>query len=233
MKAIILAGGLGTRLRPLTETTPKPLLLLKGKPMVQLCVDNLREHGVKEIIFSIGYKAEKIMNYFGNGEKFGVKIEYNIEKELLGTGGAVKEIVKKFGITENFVLVWADNPADYDISGLIKQHEKTKAQITMTLTKREDVENFGVATLNGDKITGFVEKPKREEAPTNLINCGAFVVNPKALEILPDGKSSIERQCFEPKAKEGVLFAFVHEGYWFPTDTLEKYKFAEENILIS
>ena len=231
MKAIILAGGKGERLQPLTLTIPKPMVPIKGKPLIEWCIENLKKHGVTEIILSIGYLAEKIQEYFGTGERFGVKIQYNVEKELLGTGGAVKDIVNKFNITDEFVLVWGDNLANFNISGLIETHKQNQGMITMTLNEREDVENFGVASLEEDKIVGFVEKPKREDAPSHLINSGAFVVNPSVLEILPEGKSNIERECFQIVAKEGKVYAFIHEGYWFPTDTMEKYTFAEENFV--
>jgi NDP-sugar pyrophosphorylase family protein len=230
MKAIILAGGLGTRLKPLTDATPKPLLPVRGKPIIQWGVENLAKYGINEIIFSIGYKAEMIKGFFGNGERLGVRIYYNIESEPLGTGGAVKDIVKKFSISEPFVLIWGDNIADFNISEMIKSYERNNAWIAMSLTERDDVENFGVAKLEGEKIAGFVEKPKKEEAPSKLINAGAFIVSPSALDILPEGKSSIEKQCFEILAKEGKVFAQMHKGYWFPTDNLEKYNFAEQEI---
>lgn len=230
MKAIILAGGLGNRLRPLTDNTPKPLLPIRGKPIVQRCIENLKANGIKDIILSIGYKAEKIQDYLGNGKKFGVNIKYNIEKELLGTGGAVKQVVNKLGISDDFILVWGDNLAEFDIKDMIKSHSDMNGLITMSLTPREDVENFGVAKLKGKKIIGFVEKPERAKAPSMLINAGAFIVNPKALEILPEGKSSIERECFEILAFKGQVYAHEHKGYWYPTDTLEKYNFAEEEI---
>jgi len=230
MKAIILAGGLGERLKPLTLATPKPLLPIKGKPIVQRTIENLKKHGIIEIILSVGYKSEKIKDYFGNGEKFGVNITYNVEESPLGTGGAVKEIVKKFGINEDFVLVWADNLTDVNIGQLIAEHTKNKGLVTMTLNVREDLENFGVVKLDNNKIIGFVEKPKREDAPSNLINSGVFVVNPIVLDILPDGKSNIERECFEKIASEGKMFGFIHNGYWYPTDRLELYNFAEQNI---
>ncbi|MBI2449532.1 nucleotidyltransferase family protein [Candidatus Pacearchaeota archaeon] len=231
MKVIILAGGLGERLRPLTDEVPKPLLPILGKPILEYCIENLKKHGLTDIILSVGYKSERIKEYFGDGSRFRVKILYNIESQPLGTGGAVKEIVNKLGIKDNFLLLWGDNIADYDISRMLTEHHKTNAEITMSLTPREDVENFGVIELEGNRIIKFVEKPKREEATSNLINAGAFIIAPKALDILPDGKSSIERQCFESVSlNKKRYYAFKHKGYWFPTDTLEKYKQAEEEI---
>ena len=171
-----------------------------------------------------------IKGYFGDGSKFGVNIRYNIEIELLGTGGAVKDIVEKYSIKDNFILAWGDNLSNFNISSMIDSHYKNEGLITMSLTTRDDVEHFGVAKLDGDKISGFVEKPSREEAPSNLINAGAFIINPVALNILPNGKSSIEKQCFELLSKEGKIYSHKHEGYWFPTDTLEKYEHANKEI---
>lgn len=228
MKAIILAGGLGTRLRPLTNTTPKPLLPIKGIPTMQHAIENLRKYGIKDIILAVSFNADKIKEYFGDGSKLGVNISYSVEEEPLGTGGAVKQAAA--GIDEPFQLLWGDNLMDIDINRLIKNHKKNKAKITMTLTPREDVEHFGVARLEGEKILSFIEKPKREEAPSNLINAGAFVIDPEALDILPEGKSNIERECFEILAKQGVVYAYKHEGQWFPTDTLEKYKKANQEF---
>jgi mannose-1-phosphate guanylyltransferase len=231
MKAIILAGGLGERLKPLTLVTPKPLLKIRGKPIVERAIENLKTHNIEEVILSIGYKAEMIKDYFEKYNSHPLKIHFHVEEMPLGTGGAVKEITQKFNINEDFILLWGDNIANFDISGMINSHLNNKASITMALTPREDVENFGVAHLENKKIIGFIEKPKREEAPSKLINAGAFIINPKALDILPVGKSSIERDCFEKIVKEGRLFAFPHSGYWYPTDTLEKYNFVEEDII--
>ena len=231
MRAVVLAGGLGERLKPLTNLTPKPLLKIKGKPILEYCIDNLKKHKIIEIILSVGYMADKIRNYFGDGRRFGVNIKYNMESQPLGTGGAVKEIVNKFNLDKDFLLIWGDNLANYDIRGMIKEHQKNDGEITMCLTSREDVENFGVLGLEKNRIISFVEKPKREEAPSNLINAGAFVINPRALEILPQGKSSIEKQCFESISVSGrKYYAFKHNGYWFPIDTLEKYNFAENEM---
>jgi mannose-1-phosphate guanylyltransferase len=228
MKAIILAGGLGTRLRPLTENTPKPLLPIQNKPIMQHAIENLKSHNITEIIQGVSYHADKIKEHFKDGSHLGVKISYSIEDSPLGTGGAVKQAAK--GITKPFLLIWGDNLMNVDINKLKEIHKRNNAQLTMTLTPRKDVEHFGVANLEGEKILSFVEKPKREEAPSNLINAGAFIVDPKALEVLPEGVSSIEKDCFEKLAKQGVVYAHKHEGYWHPTDTLEKYNKAEQEF---
>ena len=229
MKAIILAGGYGTRLRPLTDVTPKPLLPIKGRPTLEHAVLNFRRHGIRDVILSVSYKAEQVKQYFGDGDRFGMNIGYSVEAEPLGTGGAVKQAAAN--IREPFFLLWGDNLMDINVNELQEVHERTFAGITMSLTRREDVENFGVAKLYGERIEYFVEKPKREDAPSDLINAGGFVIDPLALEILPSGKSSIERDCFEKLCGKGVVYAYIHTGQWFPTDTLEKYKHADKNFI--
>jgi len=229
MKAILLAGGLGTRLRPLTNETPKPLLPIKGKPIIEHTMLNLKKHGITEIILSIGYKAEKIQEYFGNGEKLGVEIEYCIEDEPLGTGGAIKMATEN--IKGPFVLLWGDNLSDVNVTQMIDFHKERSAKLTMLLTQREDTENWGCAVLDGEHIVSFVEKPKREEAPSTWINAGVFIVDPSAIVMLPDGKSSFEHECLEKLCgAEGSVFAFLHKGQWFPTDNLDKYNKANEEF---
>ncbi len=226
VNAIILAGGLGTRLRPYTETIPKPLMPMKGKPVLQHIIEGLARHGIVDIILSIGYKAETVRAYFGDGSAYGVRITYIEEREPLGTGGAVK--IAAQGMNAPFFLVWGDNLTDVNYTALYHQHLQQPTMVTMTLTHREDVENFGVAKLSGTRIISFVEKPKREDAPSILINAGAFVIDPRALSLLPEGKSSIEKDCFEKLAPKGEIMAYVYRGQWFPTDTLEKFRHACE-----
>ncbi|MBR9698944.1 nucleotidyltransferase family protein [Candidatus Woesearchaeota archaeon] len=226
MKAIIVAGGLGTRLRPLTDNIPKPLLPIQGKPTVQYAIEQLKKHGVKDMVLALSYFAEKIMDFFKDGKQLAVNMSYSIEKDPLGTGGAIKQAAE--GFKDTFIVAWGDNLMDIDYGKMAAEHKANKALVTIALTKREDVEHFGVARLEGKKIMEFIEKPKREDAPTDLINMGAFVMQPEILDLLPEGKSSIERDCFEKISPEGKIFAYIHDGQWFPTDTKEKYGLAEK-----
>ena len=227
LTAVIVAGGLGTRLRPLTDKVPKPLLSIKGTPILEHTIRNLKKHGIRNIILSVGYKAELIQNYLKDGSQLGVNIKYSIEDELLGTGGATKKAIGN--LSEPFFLIWGDNLSDINLSKMYKDYLRNKTPIVMTLTTREDVENFGVAKLEGSKIISFIEKPKREEAPSNLISAGVFIIESKCLKDLPKGISSLERDCFEKFACLGMISAYIHTGQWFPTDTLEKYNFADLN----
>lgn len=212
----------------MTEKTPKPLLSLRGKPILQHLIENLRAQGVQKFILSLGYGGEEIEHYFKDGSAWGVQISYSRENEPRGTGGAVKEAAK--GLTEPFFLFWGDNLMDADINQMEREYLREQPLVLMTLTPREDVENFGAAKLDGNKILSFVEKPKREEAPSNLINAGAFILRPECMAYLPDGRSSIERDCFEKIAPLGKMTAFIHRGQWFPTDTVEKYLHAEKHF---
>lgn len=224
MKAVILAGGLGTRLQPLTYETPKPLLPVKGKPLIEWAILNVKKYKITDIILSIGYKADLITEYFKDGSQLGVHISYNIENTPLGTGGAVKDIVANKNLKNPFILAWGDNLANFNYKEMIETHKKYTADVTIALTEREDVEHFGVAELHNDKIIRFVEKPQRDRAPSNLVNAGALIVNPGILDVLPEGVSSIERDLIEQLCGEhGRVYGYVHSGYWFPTDTLEKY----------
>ncbi len=234
--ALILVGGLGTRLRPLTDTLPKPLLSIKHKPTMQHIIENLARHNITNIILSIGYKADTIKEYFQHNPIPNITIQYIYENQPLGTGGAVKFAASTLPKDQPFILVWGDNLMDIDWTAMQQTHNSSSTQITMALTAREDVENFGVAKLekkqdsNNQYIIQFIEKPPRHLAPSNLINAGAFIIHPQALDILPNGKSSIEKDCFELLAPQKQITAYNHNGQWFPTDTLEKYYHADQHF---
>jgi mannose-1-phosphate guanylyltransferase len=228
MKAIILAGGLGTRLRPLTDNTPKPLLPIKGIPIIEHAILNLKKHDIKDIILSIGYQAEKIKEYFKNGQKWQVNIEYAIEDQPLGTGGAIKKAAQE--LDETFVAINGDNLADFDWTKALQTHADMGAKVTLQLFPVEDVTKFGIARLDNGKIVEFIEKPTVEQAPSNLNNAGGYIFEPEVLDMLPDGFCMIEKDCFEKLASQGVVYAHHHSGQWYPTDTLEKYTHANENF---
>jgi len=229
MKAVILAGGLGTRLRPLTNTTPKPLLPIKGRPIIWHAIMNLKKYNIKDVILSVGYKHEKIKEYFGDGKAFGVNITYAVEDQPLGTGGAIRFATKD--IDDTFIVLNGDNLADFDYDKAIALHNKNKAMVTIGLYPVEDVTLWGIADLKGDKIVQFIEKPSVEEAPTNLNNAGLYIMEPGALDILPDGPCSIEKDCFEKlSGPDGKVFAYSHGSQWFPTDNIEKYNHGNNNF---
>ncbi len=229
MKVFILAGGFGTRLGELTKNTPKPLINVNGKPILEWVILNLKKYDLKDITISTHYLSNKILDHFGDGALFGVSISYLFEKEPLGTGGAILEFSKSLNDNENFIVINGDNLADFDWKKIIEDFEKNKTDVLLTLNKVLDVSEFGVAKIEGNKITDFIEKPKKEDAPSDLINSGAYIINTNSLKVLPEGKSSIERDFFEKITKKGMISYSIHEGLWFPTDNIERLNNAKKN----
>ena len=226
--AVILTGGMGNRLKPLTDKIPKSLLPIQGKPVVEHVILNMKKYGVTNVILSIGYRAEQIQKYFKDGSQLGVDITYAIETTPLGTGGAIKQAAR--GIDKPFILAWGNNLMNLDLASMYKTYLRDAPQVTMALIPRENVENFGVAKLEENKIVQFVEKTTRKEAPSNLINAGTFIIDPECLKMLPEGKSSMRKDCFEKLAPLGEISAHIHEGQWFSTDNLDKYLHADKNF---
>jgi NDP-sugar pyrophosphorylase family protein len=221
MKAVILAGGKGTRLRPLTYETPKALLPVHGKTLTEHLFDLFKRHGITEVFLSIGYLGEKIKDYFKDGKEFGVDIKYLEENEPLGTAGPLKLV--KNELTESFLVSNGDELKDINLDEMYKQHKKNKALVTIALTKVEDPSQYGVAKLDGEKILEFIEKPKKEEAPSNLINSGLYIIEPEIIDMIPDGFAMLEKEVFPKLAKQGRLFGYAFSGQWFDTGNMERY----------
>ncbi len=220
--AIILAGGRGVRLQPITHELPKPLLPLHDKPLLQHIIELFRKHNIKNIIISIGYKGEKIREAFGNGSKFGISISYVEEEKPLGTAGPIK-LARGF-LTETFIACNADELKDIDLMDMYLAHKENHAFSTIALTTVEDPSSYGVAKLQGNRILEFVEKPKKEKAPSNLINAGLYIMEPEVLNYIPDGFAMLEKDVFPKLAAEGKLYGYPFSGQWFDTGTLDRYE---------
>jgi len=221
--AFIIAGGEGTRLRPLTYEIPKPLIPVHGKPLLEHTLELLRSHGIDDVIISLGYKADKIQDYFGNGSRYGMKFTYVVEKEKLGTAGPLR-LAKEY-LKSSFLVIWADVLAQIDLGDFIRSHRENDGLITIALTSVEDVSSFGVVSLKGNKIVGFVEKPKKEEAPSNLINAGLAICEPEVIKYLPRQKYAMfEKDIYPQLAEKGMIFGYPFEGQWFDTGTHEAYE---------
>lgn len=218
--AFILCGGKGIRLRPLTYEIPKVMIPINGKPILEYNIELMKKHGINNIVLATGYLGHVIYDYFGNGGNFGVNIKHNEEKTPLGTGGALR--FAKDHLKETFVMCNGDELKDINLKEMFELHKRTGALITIALTEVDDPSSFGVARLDGNKILEFVEKPNKEEAPSNLINAGLYIIEPSVIELIPDGEVSIERQTFPLIAKKGRLFGFPFKGKWFPTDDAER-----------
>ena len=220
-KAVILAGGKGTRLRPITYEIPKGLIPIDGKTITQYLLDLLKKFGINEVILSVGYMKEKIMDYFGDGSKFGVSIKYIEEDEPLGTAGPLK--MAKHLLNETFIVSNGDELKDINIEEMYALHKQNNALITIALTTVSDPSKYGVARLSGSKILEFIEKPKKEDAPSNLINSGFYIIEPEVIEMIPKGFAMLEKEIFPRLAKEGRLVGYPFSGYWSDIGTIEKY----------
>lgn len=223
-KAIILVGGEGTRLRPFTYELPKAMLPIQGKPMVMHILEQLKSHGVTDIILAIGYKGDKIKEYFGNGHQFGLNIKYVSERKPLGTAGPLR-LAKKY-LTESFFIVWGDILSSLDLTDFMRFHREHDGLATVALTTVSDPSRYGVASLNGNKIIGFVEKPKKGKAPSNLINSGMAIMEAEIIEkyVPKRGKAMVEYDVYPQLAADGKLFGYPFQGQWLDTGTHEAYE---------
>jgi len=224
-KAVILVGGKGTRLRPLTLKTPKCMFEVKGKTITEHLFDLLKKYGTKDIIMSVGYLKDKVMGYYGDGSKFGVNITYIEENEPLGTAGPLR--LAKHLLTDSFIVTNGDELKDINIPRMFRLHKRKEALGTIALTTVSEPSHYGVARLSGSRILEFVEKPKPEEAPSNLINAGFYILEPKIIDMIPKGFSMLEKDVFPKLAKQKSLRGFPFEGQWFDMGTPERYELAK------
>lgn len=219
--AVILAGGLGTRLRPLTYETPKPLVDIDGRTLAEHTLLLLKRAGVTTAYFSIGHLAEKIVAFFGD-EYEGIRIKYLIEKEPLGTGGWM-HLVDQKDFNEDFIVVNVDDLSDLDFAELLAFHKRHRALISISLHQVEDVRAFGVAELDGDRIIRFVEKPQPAEAPSDWANYGHYIFSPRVFDFLPQEKRFMfEYDLFPKVAAAGGLYGHKYSGVWLTTNTHEQ-----------
>lgn len=226
MRAVVLVGGFGTRLRPLTLSTPKQMLPVADRPMIEWVLARLACHGVDQAVLSLGYRPDAFVERYPDGICAGVRLHYAVEPEPLDTAGAVRFAALDAGIDERFLVVNGDVLTDLDITALVEFHASHGGEGTIALHRVEDPSAFGVVPTGADgRVLAFVEKPPREEAPTDLINAGTYVLEPGVLDrIEPGRKVSIEREVFPAMVADGVLFA-KHDGdvYWRDTGTPQQY----------
>lgn len=226
MKAMILAAGLGTRLRPLTEEISKPMVPIVNKPVMEHIVELLAKYGIGEIVVNLHYHPQAIQNHFGDGSRWGVSLTYSLEEELLGTAGGVRKVKDFFG-DETFLIVSGDTLTDIDLDSLFKFHQTKGAVATIAVKEVEDPSRYGVViTSEKGKVINFQEKPAREEARSKLANNGIYVLEPEVLDLIPEGVFyDFGRQLFplmvERKQK---VYGFEHDDYWDDVGTLEDYQ---------
>ncbi|NLA35933.1 MAG: NDP-sugar synthase [Actinobacteria bacterium] len=221
MRAVVLVGGFGTRLRPLTLSTPKQMLQVGPITMFERVIERLGRNGVTEAIVSLGFAPDRFTDAFPDGECAGVKLHYAIEPEPLDTGGAIRFAARHAGVDDTFLVVNGDVLTDLDYSWLVDQHRSFGGEATLHLISVEDPSRFGVVDTAADgKVRAFVEKPAPGTEPCNLINAGTYVMEPSVLDLIAaDRKVSVERETFPALVERGTLFAAASDVYWIDAGT--------------
>ena len=229
----MLVGGEGTRLRPLTYTTPKQLLPVAEVALLERVLLQLAGHGVDEAVLSLGYRPDSFLDAYPDGSAAGVALRYAVEPEPLDTAGAVRFSAGVDELDETFLVVNGDVLTDLDITALVAFHRSHGALATIALTAVEDPSRFGVVPTDDDgRVQTFLEKPPPGEAPTNRVNAGTYVLEPEILSRIPEGRRvSIERETFPALVADGAVYARYDAGYWLDTGTPEAYIAANADLL--
>jgi mannose-1-phosphate guanylyltransferase len=222
MQALILVGGEGTRLRPLTSTVPKPVVPLVDRPFIVYMIEWLQRHGIDDVILSCGFLASGVRNVLGDGSQLGVRLRFVEEPEPRGTAGALK-YAESF-LDERFLMLNGDTLTDIDLTAQIAQHEATAATATLALVPVNDPSNYGLVRIGEDNaVAEFLEKPSADQIDTNLISAGAYVLERSVVEMIePDRNVSIEREIW-PRLVGNGLFGFASKAYWLDIGTPERY----------
>ena len=233
MRAVVLVGGFGTRLRPLTLDTPKQMLPIVGVSMFERVISRLGAHGVDEAIVSLGFRPDRFVEAFPDGVCAGVRLHYAIEPEPLDTAGAIRFAALDAGVDDTFIVVNGDVLTDLDYAWLVERHRAFGADATLHLIAVDDPSRFGVVPTDAEgRVIEFVEKPEPGTEPTNLINAGTYVMEPSVLDLVPGGrKVSVERETFPALAGSGRLFAVDSEVYWIDAGTPAAYLQANLDLI--
>jgi mannose-1-phosphate guanylyltransferase len=228
--AVVLVGGQGTRLRPLTEKTRKDMLPVVDRPLLAYTFEHLRRHGVERAILSCGYLPTQIQQHFGD-RAGDLALEYRVEEHPLDTGGAIRFAAE--GLTDTFLAVNGDSLREADLDRLVEFHRERRAAATILLAPVADPSRYGLVRLNDDgTVNTFLEKPRPEEIDTNLINAGLYVLEPEVVDLIPSGRPvSIEREIFPALVRSGRLYGLALPGYWLDVGTPESYLQAHRDVL--
>ena len=233
MRAVVLVGGFGTRLRPLTLTIPKQMLPVVHRPMLERVVEHLGANGVTDVVLSLGYRPDAFLAAYPSGRCAGVALTYAVEPEPLDTAGAIAFAARSAGIAERFVVVNGDVLTDLDLDALVAFHDARPAEATIALTRVDDPSRFGVVPTAADgRVEAFVEKPDPGAAPSHWINAGAYVCEPGMLARIAEGAvCSVERQVFPDMVAEGCLYARESDAYWVDAGTPVTYLAAQLDLI--
>jgi NDP-sugar pyrophosphorylase family protein len=237
MHAVILAGGSGTRLRPLTYARRKELMPIVGRPLLEYRIENLRDHGITDIVLACSAKVRELQAHFGNGSSHGVRLQYSYEDEPLGSGRAVKEAARMAGAEGTLVVCNGDILTNIDLTAMMQAHWKTHATLSMSLARVDDPWHFGVVDVEDDmRITRFVEKPPQGEEPSDLINAGTWLWEPELLDRIPDDDSAMtdgfsERILFPGIIADGLRVQGFEEDLWVDVGAPDRYLRANALLL--
>lgn len=228
MQAVIMAGGYGTRLRPLTNDIPKPMVPIIDKPIIEYIVEHLKKYGFKDIIVTLGYKPQEIMSYLGDGSRYGVSIRYNIESEPLGTAGSVKAVYDM--LDKTFLVISGDSFTNVNLYEVAKYHATHPKAITMVVKELDDVRGFGVVKFDEEgNISDFLEKP--EKSNLKFVNTGMYVIEKKILQTVPEGKFDFSRDLFPQVLDE--MKAYEMKEYWSDIGTLSSYYLTNNEVALN
>ncbi|MDI6870605.1 MAG: NDP-sugar synthase [Bacillota bacterium] len=233
MKGIILVGGRGTRLRPLTFFRPKPLVPLVNRPFLEYQLDLLRRYGVEEVILCVNYQAKKLMRHFADGNRFGLTIRYAAEQEPLGTAGALKNAAAMVD-TGPVIVLNGDILTDVDLEQVLRTHRESGAWATLTLVEVDDPTRYGLVVLDRrGRVQRFLEKPSWDEVTARTVNAGIYVLEPAVFDYIPAGREvSVERETYPQLLQRGVpVSGHVARSYWLDIGTPDKYLQAHWDIL--
>lgn len=233
MHAVVLVGGFGTRLRPLTNEIPKPMLPVLHRPMIVRLVDRLGDAGVTDVVLALGFKPEPFAAAFPGGVRHGVTVHYAVEPEPLDTAGAIAFAARSVGVADTFVVANGDVVCDVDVADLVARHRASGMDATIHLTPVDDPSAFGVVECDERGVVRrFVEKPAPGETASNLINAGTYVFEPAVLDLIePGGRVSVERDTFPKLVAAQRLAAVSTEHYWLDTGRPDQYLQANLDLI--
>ncbi|HJX75085.1 MAG TPA: sugar phosphate nucleotidyltransferase, partial [Gaiella sp.] len=232
MKAVVMAGGEGTRLRPLTSNQPKPMVPIVGKPCMEHALDLLRAHGLTEIVVTLAFMPQAIRTYFGDGESLGLEMDYSVEEQPLGTAGSVG--LAKERLTDTFLVISGDALCDVDLTALVEAHRAKGAAVTIGLKSVDNPLEFGIVVTDDDgRVERFLEKPSWGQVFSDTINTGIYVLEPEVLRHVPDDRPyDFSKELFPHLLEMGrPIYGHVLDGYWQDVGTLEQYRQANFDAL--
>lgn len=231
MKAIILAAGQGTRLRPMTDSISKPMVRIGGKPLLEYIIRLLKRYGIVDIFIPLNRYRDVVTNYFGRGAKWGVRISYSAEEKLLGTAGAVKKLESHF--SNSFLVVYGDNLSNCNITQLINFHRERDGIGAIAVFEIENPTSSGIVKLNKEqRILKFLEKPTKKQIFSKLVNAGIYILEPRIFRYIPKGKVyDFGKDLFPRLLAEGEhLYGYIMTEYLLGIDTIEAYKRAQIDV---